>query len=583
MSASPRRSGGLISVPAVSLKLPSMPRSGAVSIGLAAAAGWPRAGRARRGGGAADLVEVEHARLEVGRDVGPARQGGLDRALERLAVQHDAALVGGRLGRALGRAGQRQGAVRLQALAHAVHRELAEAELLEAAGDAAARRHGAQTGRRRAQELQHAIHVGRLEVEGDVGARLGRRITPYRAAHGEPRAGEVGHRDVVQPQGAAAQGDVDSDAADRLLAPDQLGHLGFQPERGARHRRDGCRRRSNRRGRSLSGRRRHQEGIEVERVELDLRHDRQRLGEGHHDAAAALEVVELEDGVAHLHVAAVRRHPALHGEPRELVGRQRRDVDLEPGQRLAQPGSDEAELAGDRGPRRIAREGRAGLQHHVARQGGAELGHGDGAALRLELDHHVADRLPVVDDLADVERQLGGHAGEQAGAGGWRGGGRRSGRRRHRRLGLRRAGDRGQPAIEIELGGRELALDGARGLQGQGQRAREAVLAQRQLEVLGRYGGLRDVDAAVEAEPAGEQRRQLGLGLAGDPDQGVDEGDQIVGRARGQADGARVRSKLAQGALEGELAAARLERDLGGVARRQSWRRPKGRASAARR
>ena len=56
------RSGGLISVAAASLKLPSTLRSGAVSIGLAAAAGWPRAGARGAGGAAADLVEVEHAR-----------------------------------------------------------------------------------------------------------------------------------------------------------------------------------------------------------------------------------------------------------------------------------------------------------------------------------------------------------------------------------------------------------------------------------------------------------------------------------------------------------------------------------------
>ena len=49
---------------------------------------------------AADLVQVEHAGPQFGGDVGLARQFGIDRALDRLAVQHDTALVGRRLRRA---------------------------------------------------------------------------------------------------------------------------------------------------------------------------------------------------------------------------------------------------------------------------------------------------------------------------------------------------------------------------------------------------------------------------------------------------------------------------------------------------
>ena len=490
---------------------------------------------------------------------------GLDRAVDGLAVQRQAALVCRRLGRPLRRAGQGQRAGRAQALAGGVHGEFAKCHLLEAAGDAARGRHGAQPRRRGAGELQHAVHVRRFEVEGDVGPRLRRAVVGDGAAHRQPRAGQVRDLDVVQPERVAAQRDVDIDAADRLLVPDQLGDLGFQPDRGA-GRAGGGRGWSSRSSRRLLlGRRRGQVGIEVERVEIDLHDHRQRHAEGHGDAAAALEVVELEDRVAHLHVAAIRRHPALQADPGELVGRNRRHVDGEPGQRLAQLRPDQAEIAGDSRPVGIARQGRLGLQHQIARQGGGELRDGDDAAARLELERDVAHRLLVVDQLADLEGKLGGDRGEQAGPRRRRRCRRGAGRRRRRR-GLRRCGlcHRGQPAVEVEPVGRELALDRERRLQRQRQRTAGVVLAQRQLEIPDRDRRLRGVDGAVEGELAGEQRRQVGLRLAGHLDQGVGKADQVVRRAGGDAGEPRVGAELAQLAVEAELA-ARLQGEVDGM------------------
>ena len=136
-----------------------------------------------------------------------------------LAVQHDAALVGGRRGRALGRAGQRQGAVRLQALARGRSRVNSRRLSCFEACRPRRRLPSPRPGRPACapDELQHAIHVGRLEVEGDVGARLRRRIVGHRAAHREPRAGEVRHRDVVQPQ-ACCRGSATSTAMPPIVS-----------------------------------------------------------------------------------------------------------------------------------------------------------------------------------------------------------------------------------------------------------------------------------------------------------------------------------------------------------------------------
>ena len=130
-------------------------------------------------------------------------------------------------------------------------------------------------------------------------------------------------------------------------------------------------------------------------------------------------------------------------------------------------------------------------------------------------------------------------------------------------LGLRHGG---QPAVEVEPVGGELALDRERGLQRQRQRAAGIVLAQRQLEVLGRDRRLRGVDGAVEGELAGEQRRQVGLRLAGHLDQRVGEAEKVVRRAEAMPDEPCVGAELAQLALEGELAAARLQREVDGMA-----------------
>src|SRR5262249_39613918 len=147
------------------------------------------------------------------------------------------------------------------------------------------------------------------------------------AAHGEPRAAQVGDLDVIELQGAALQSDVDVDAANRLLVVDQLGDLGLQAER-----RTGRRRLRGRPGRGRAGGRLalargpREEGVEVEGVELELGGDGDRHGEGDGEAAGALEIVELEGGAGDMHVAAGRRHAALEAEPRQPVGLYRGDV-----------------------------------------------------------------------------------------------------------------------------------------------------------------------------------------------------------------------------------------------------------------
>ena len=255
-------------------------------------------------------------------------------------------------------------------------------------------------------------------------------------------------------------------------------------------------------------------GIEIERAQLDMRHDRQRHGESHDDAARALEFVELEDGIAHLDVAAARPHAALDAELRELARRYRRDIDREPRQGLPQLWPDQAEVTGYGGARRISRQGRPCLHGEVARQRGRKLRHGDGAAPRFEFEGHVADGLLVVDHLADLERELGVEGRQPTGrrlrgrGGRSNRGRRRGGRRRPAAPPLVGKRDRRQPAVEIEPGGREPGLDGERGRQGERERARTAVLAQHQLEVLGRHRLRREIDGTVEPELAGQQRRQ---------------------------------------------------------------------------
>ena len=426
--------------------------------------------------------------------------------------------------------------------------------------------------RRAAGQRQHAIHVGRVEVEGEVGARLGRPVAGDRAAHGDARARQVGHPDLVQPQGAGVARDVELDAGDRLAAVLDAGDLELEADRRTEQGED-RRDRGDGRGRGClrAGR---QVGVEIERAQLDVRDDRQRHGEGHDDAAGTLEIVELDRGIGHLHVAAHRAHAAIHGEPGELAGRDRRDVDREPRQGLAQARPDQAEGARRGGARRIARQGGAGLHDEVARQGGGEFRHGDGAAARLELQRHAAHGPGVVDHLADLERQLRAEVRQPA-----RSGGRRCGRRRcggrtggrggrfRRRRGRHTVGhcQRRQPAVEIEPAGAEAGVDRECGHEAQHKRARAAVLAQGQLEVAGRRGGRRELDGTVEAELAGQQRRQARRRLAGHPDQALGEGHQVVRSGRRPARQPRRRAELAQGSLEGELAAARFEGDVDGV------------------
>ena len=252
--------------------------------------------------------------------------------LDRLAVDDDAALVRSRLDRALRRAGQGERAVGQHAPSHGVERTVAQGEALPVAGDAAAQAQGAQSGRRATRELQHAIHVGRLEVESEIGPRPGCPVARDGAAQRDARTHQVRHLEVVHPKRAGISRDVDIDAGDRVAPIVDPGHLELEPDRRAQQGEDGCDR-CNRRGfgrRRRAGRR--HIGIEIERTELDMGHDRQRHREARHDAACAPEVIEREDGIAHFDVAAIRPHASLDAELRQLACRDRRDIDRQPRQ-----------------------------------------------------------------------------------------------------------------------------------------------------------------------------------------------------------------------------------------------------------
>jgi hypothetical protein len=114
----------------------------------------------------------------------------------------------------------------------ALHRrdgEVLHVDRLDGAGDAAAGGHLAETCRRGfAYGRQRLAHVGRLEIEGDVGLRRGSVIVNHGAAHGEARGSEVGDLEVVQFERVALQADIGIEAADRLLLVDQLRDLGLE-------------------------------------------------------------------------------------------------------------------------------------------------------------------------------------------------------------------------------------------------------------------------------------------------------------------------------------------------------------------
>ena len=358
-------------------------------------------------------------------------------------------------------------------MAHGADGDLAQHELLDAAGHGTAGTRCTETcWRGGAGELQQPAGVGRLEIEGDIRARQGGVVARDRATNGQPGAQKVRHLDIGEAQRAALQGDVDVDAADRLLLVDQPRDPGFQPDGRTSHGRRSARRLGGGRGaggRLLPGRR--DVGIEIDRVDRHVGYDRERHAEGHCDPTAALEVVEFEDGVGYGYVAACRGHLALHAEARELGRRNVGHVDVEPGQRLAQLGSQQSEIARHRRPGRRTRHGRPRLQGHFARQGRGEPGNRYRAAARLQFHRDIADRLLVVDDLGEVDRQFGGQVGGNAVGGGRRrrrwpasGRGRRCcGSRRHR---CRGPGKRCKPPVEVELGHLQSALQRKRGLPG---------------------------------------------------------------------------------------------------------------------
>ena len=133
------------------------------------------------------------------------------------------------------------------------------------------------------------------------------------------------------------------------------------------------------------------------------------------------------------HVAAGRCHAALYVEPTELALRHRGDVDVEPVQ-VSRSRPDQAEIAPDT-------VGRVGSPDMVDRAcstmspGSVAVSFGTATTtcLGLEVERHVAHRLLVVDQLADLERGLEREIGRQAAAG--RGGSGRSSGRRGRRFG----------------------------------------------------------------------------------------------------------------------------------------------------
>jgi len=96
----------------------------------------------------------------------------------------------------------------------------------------------------------------------------------------------------------------------------------------------------------------------------------------------------------------------------------------------------------------------------------------------------------------------------------------------------------------------------------------EVAARQHELEVLGGEFGLRHLYAAIEAELAGEQRRQHRYRLAREADQSGDEAGERIGRDGRRAGQARVGAKLAQRSLETQSAAAGLQRQAGRMAAR---------------
>ena len=148
-----------------------------------------------------------------------------------------------------------------------------------------------------------------------------------------------------------------------------------------------------------------------------------------------------------------------------------------------------------------------------------ELRHGDGAALGVELERHVADRLLVVDDLARLERELGVEGRASRADGCWRGGRRRRrlagrGRRRRRRRALAPASGRDRSWAATSL-----ASTASAGFKVSASEPEPLSSASASLKSRAANGSA-TLDGAVEAELAGQQRRQRRRRLAGEADQG---------------------------------------------------------------
>ena len=232
-----------------------------------------RSGGRRRRRNAQPLVEVERARnAQVGRDVGPLAQGGVEMALHRRAQRRDIAIegeaplvalegAGGRNRadaalRLTGRHGHEPARIRgLQREARKVEMEIlaqaqrpggprrgaeqgdagiAQRKSIHGADHAAGCRRGADLPVREFRQagiVDDLVGVGHGGVEGQVVARRRAEIG-HRAADIQLGAQQIGDLGGGELQHVGLHRCIGLDAAQRLPSEDELGDLGLEAEHG---------------------------------------------------------------------------------------------------------------------------------------------------------------------------------------------------------------------------------------------------------------------------------------------------------------------------------------------------------------